>query len=273
MNTDGEVFNTYSYDEFGVEQDIDPNDTNPFRYCGELYDKNTDMLYLRARFYDADIGRFIQRDSYEGAESEALTLNRYTYCHNDPMNGWDPSGNKKTTEKQKNVVFGAIFISSHSVFWTPANHTSITIFVTKSNKKYYKSNKMKNYTKNSDFKYKINNDLEKFATIAATAKKGKLVSVVNRAEDIKTIKNEVIYLQTCRDNKIIDRFFEREKYYRIKNKNKPKYTLLPGDDPQKHNSNSFAHGLINSVGIEIPQEPTYSVPGWGNPVPNSHFGV
>ena len=78
LNENRGIIKTYMYDEFGVEQDIDPNDTNPFRYCGEYYDKNTDMLYLRDRFYDADIGRFIQRDSFEGKENEALTLNRYT---------------------------------------------------------------------------------------------------------------------------------------------------------------------------------------------------
>ena len=45
------VIKTYTYDAFGVEQNIDPNDTNPFRYCGEYYDKLTKNTYLRARYY------------------------------------------------------------------------------------------------------------------------------------------------------------------------------------------------------------------------------
>lgn len=37
----------------------DPNDSNVFRYCGEYFDKETGTYYLRARYYDPAIGRFI----------------------------------------------------------------------------------------------------------------------------------------------------------------------------------------------------------------------
>ncbi len=43
---DGKVTKSYRYDAFGVEKNIDENDTNAFRYCGEYYDKgNCDCLY------------------------------------------------------------------------------------------------------------------------------------------------------------------------------------------------------------------------------------
>ena len=48
----GIVIKNYAYDAFGVEQNIDDNDTNPFRYCGEYYDLETNTYYLRARNYD-----------------------------------------------------------------------------------------------------------------------------------------------------------------------------------------------------------------------------
>ncbi len=35
---DGKVTKSYRYDAFGVEKNIDDNDTNAFRYCGEYYD-------------------------------------------------------------------------------------------------------------------------------------------------------------------------------------------------------------------------------------------
>jgi hypothetical protein len=39
------------------------------------------------------IGRFISKDSVEGDISDPLSLNRYTYCENNPLKYVDPSGN------------------------------------------------------------------------------------------------------------------------------------------------------------------------------------
>ena len=91
-NTDGEVTKKYTYDAFGVEKNIDENDTNAFRYCGEYYDKETATVYLRARNYNPGTGRFISRDSYLGRRSDPLSLNLYTYCRNNPLRYIDPSG-------------------------------------------------------------------------------------------------------------------------------------------------------------------------------------
>ena len=88
----GKVTKTYTYDAFGVEKNIDENDTNAFRYCGEYYDAETGTIYLRARHYDPSSGRFTQRDSYAGRNEEPLSLNKYTYCQNNPVIFVDPSG-------------------------------------------------------------------------------------------------------------------------------------------------------------------------------------
>ena len=92
-NADGEVVKSYTYDAFGVEKNIDDTDTNAFRYCGEYFDTETSTIYLRARYYNPSIGRFISRDSFAGKNEDPLSLNRYTYCHNNPVIGVDPSGN------------------------------------------------------------------------------------------------------------------------------------------------------------------------------------
>ena len=60
----GAITKTYEYDAFGVEDDIDENDPNPWRYCGEYYDKETKTLYLRARYYAPSIGRFLAEDRH-----------------------------------------------------------------------------------------------------------------------------------------------------------------------------------------------------------------
>lgn len=75
-----------------MEKNIDENDINAFRYCGEYYDKETATVYLRARFYNPSTDRFTQRDSFAGRTSDPLSLNLYTYCANNPVYYSDPSG-------------------------------------------------------------------------------------------------------------------------------------------------------------------------------------
>ena len=88
----GAITKSYKYDAFGVEQNVDDADDNAFRYCGEYYDSESGTIYLRARYYDPTIGRFISRDSVTGENTDPLSLNLYTYCHNNPILGVDPSG-------------------------------------------------------------------------------------------------------------------------------------------------------------------------------------
>ena len=71
--------------------------TNAFRYCGEYYDSETGTIYLRARHYNPSNGRFTQRDSFAGKQGDPLSLNLYTYCHNNPILHWDPSGHNVWT--------------------------------------------------------------------------------------------------------------------------------------------------------------------------------
>ena len=88
----GKVTKTYEYASFGNEVKPDGKDDNPFRYCGEYYDQETGEVYLRARYYEPEMGRFLTRDTYTGEEDDPLSLHLYTYCGNDGVNAWDPSG-------------------------------------------------------------------------------------------------------------------------------------------------------------------------------------
>ncbi|MEA4833241.1 MAG: RHS repeat-associated core domain-containing protein [Oscillospiraceae bacterium] len=84
---------SYDYDAFGVERNIASGDANPFRYCAEYYDKETGEIYLRARYYNASIGRFTQQDGWGYADSnDPLSLNLYVYCVGNPVIFVDPSG-------------------------------------------------------------------------------------------------------------------------------------------------------------------------------------
>ncbi len=88
----GKVTKTYEYDSFGNEVNPDSKDDNPFRYCGEYYDKETGEVYLRARYYQSSVGRFLTRDTYTGESDDLMSLHLYAYCGNDGVNAWDSSG-------------------------------------------------------------------------------------------------------------------------------------------------------------------------------------
>ena len=87
----GEIAETYPYDPFGVPLSAGTA-YNPFRYTGEAWDAEAELLYLRARYYQPATGRFVTRDPWPGDEWQAGTLNAYLYVANNPVNRVDPTG-------------------------------------------------------------------------------------------------------------------------------------------------------------------------------------
>ena len=86
LDANGNVLKTYRYDAFGNEIDPEPLDTNPFRYCGEYFDREIGTYYLRARNYDPRIGRFTTEDPAR------KDLNFFIYGRNNPVLFTDPTG-------------------------------------------------------------------------------------------------------------------------------------------------------------------------------------
>jgi RHS repeat-associated protein len=89
--------NRYQYDIWGKPVLKEESIENPFLYSGELWDSTSNLQYLRARWYDPRMGRFISEDTYEGQISNPLSLNLYTYAHNNPLLYIDPTGNAVET--------------------------------------------------------------------------------------------------------------------------------------------------------------------------------
>jgi RHS repeat-associated protein len=88
----GTVQTESSYDAFGNRTLVSGSSATRFGYTGEESDAESGLLYLRARYYDPAIVRFISVDPYLGRLAEPATQNRYVYVQNNPMNYVDPSG-------------------------------------------------------------------------------------------------------------------------------------------------------------------------------------
>ena len=92
VNESGTVVNIYEYTPWGEIRSESETVDNPIKYAGEYYDDELDMIYLRARYYDPQIGRFTSLDIEEGEIANPLDMNRYVYCRNNPIKYLDPSG-------------------------------------------------------------------------------------------------------------------------------------------------------------------------------------
>jgi len=68
-----------------------PNGEESYLYTGKEKD-STGLYYYGARYYDSEVGRFITKDPLLGKKALPQSLNRYTYCLNNPMKFVDPAG-------------------------------------------------------------------------------------------------------------------------------------------------------------------------------------
>ncbi|GAK40663.1 RHS repeat-associated core domain-containing protein [Paenibacillus urinalis] len=92
VDSDGEILNSYTYDLWGKPISKNEKVSNIFLYAGEYWDPSTNLQYLRARWYNPNIGRFINEDTYEGQINSPQTLNLYAYVQNNPLIYTDPTG-------------------------------------------------------------------------------------------------------------------------------------------------------------------------------------
>jgi RHS repeat-associated protein len=86
------VTEQYNYDAYGVGLSAPASTLTPYLYTGQQWDSVLRRYYLRARYYDPSNGRFNQLDPYNGNNFDPQSLHKYDYCHGDPVNGVDPSG-------------------------------------------------------------------------------------------------------------------------------------------------------------------------------------
>jgi RHS repeat-associated protein len=91
VNAAGTVIQSRSYEPFGKQFGVAGNPLTKYGFTGEWTDP-TNLIYLRARYYDPATGRFLSKDPVRGFASLPQTLNPYTYAVNNPLRYTDPSG-------------------------------------------------------------------------------------------------------------------------------------------------------------------------------------
>ncbi|MBF2067245.1 MAG: putative Ig domain-containing protein [Calothrix sp. C42_A2020_038] len=88
----GLITDRYTYDAFGVLLNQNGTFGNSFQFAGEQRDGTTGLDYLRARYYDPSLGRFISKDAYAGTITDPYSQHDYQYAHANPVRYTDPTG-------------------------------------------------------------------------------------------------------------------------------------------------------------------------------------
>lgn len=88
----GNIVARYDYKPYGASvpgMGVPPNGPG---YSGHINDPETGLIYMQARYYDPEVGRFLSVDPDVSKPGNVFNFNRYEYVNNNPIMGIDPTG-------------------------------------------------------------------------------------------------------------------------------------------------------------------------------------
>lgn len=87
----GAVTMAQLYDPYGMTVQTSGSAATNYGFTGE-YTEPGGQLYLRSRYYSADTGRFLSRDTWDGDENQPISYNKWAYAYANPVLYTDPTG-------------------------------------------------------------------------------------------------------------------------------------------------------------------------------------
>jgi RHS repeat-associated protein len=88
----GAVVLAQAYDPYGVTANASGAAQTSYGFTAEYTSAAAGLIYLRARYYSGDTGRFLTRDTWEGRELKPITRNFWLYANANPVLYTDPGG-------------------------------------------------------------------------------------------------------------------------------------------------------------------------------------
>lgn len=236
------------------------------RFPGQYYDAHSGLYYNHNRYYNPELGRYMEVDPL-GLEAG---LNPYAYAGSSPTNAVDPTG-LKVTFMERPVGDGFLKGFKNSLSWF-GGHTFY--YVQPDNP--------------AEVQSLTSQNLGASFTIGAYNFGGTLGAKFNGddpslARSLTVISPPARYAgntQYSSDSLFIAQLVNNTQNYMIRQNQVQATPYNPtaggmfnvlGGDPNGLNSNSWAAGLLNSVGGGQTPDPWGYQPGLSNPVPSAHF--
>lgn len=119
---DGAVVASYAYDPWGKStasrerfgEGGEDHESTPTRFAGQVLDEGDDLYYMRARYYDPQVGRFLSFDPIGPSVGNPHDQNGYAYARNNPLRYVDPLGLSSEASATPDVTSGARVYKSSS---------------------------------------------------------------------------------------------------------------------------------------------------------------
>ena len=113
------VTDTYTYDAFGLLLAQTGTTDNSYLYRGEQFDHELGFYYLRARYMNPALGRFVTMDAFSGYSADPITLHKYLYANANPVTYGDPSGYFSIMETQIGQLIRGILDKQNQLMLIP----------------------------------------------------------------------------------------------------------------------------------------------------------
>jgi RHS repeat-associated protein len=128
-NSSGAQYGYTRYYPYGSTRDSGGSLDTDKKFTGQRLD-GTGLYYYGARYYDPTIGRFISPDTTGQSLANPQSLNRYSYCLNNPLKYTDPTGHWphihwKSVLKVAAIVVAAVVVTAAVIIAAPVVLTAI----------------------------------------------------------------------------------------------------------------------------------------------------
>ena len=125
----GKIIAKHLYDAWGKCVSVENADgytigtANPFRYRGYYYDNETGFYYLNSRYYNPEVGRFVNSDAYATTNVFGLLgSNMFSYCYNNPIKYSDDNGRNPVVA---GAIIGGLFNAGIAIYDQVTNYGEI----------------------------------------------------------------------------------------------------------------------------------------------------
>ena len=129
----GNIVETYNYTPYGELIDGEYREDIPFLYNGQygVTTDNNGLYYMRARYYNVEIKRFINQDVLLGVLERVSSLNRYAYVEGNPVSYLDPFGLETVDTSGIHDILAilSIILSVASIFPGDALMTTLSVVI------------------------------------------------------------------------------------------------------------------------------------------------